>query len=98
MYDKKNFLKGISAKLSVLIGGALTVSGASAVTVPNTQHQPSTDGPTVKSFAARTQLPAKLTLKQQKSGFSRSPNMNPIHHIHRIRPTRRTPPARSSLC
>jgi hypothetical protein len=67
--DKKSFLKGISAKLSVLMGGALLVQGAQATIIPTETASPSAPTTATSTISGRSPLPAKLTLKQQKNGF-----------------------------
>ena len=67
MSEKKNFLNGITAKLSLLMGGALAVAQASAM--PTTSPQSGPNPYTLPSATQRKPLPAKLLLKQQRSGF-----------------------------
>jgi hypothetical protein len=69
MTDTRTFLSRIASKLAVLAGGAVALSAA------NTPAQPihlSTAPPGESSATTRTpgfKVPAKLILKQQKSGF-----------------------------
>jgi hypothetical protein len=69
MSDKKDFFSGIVSKLSILMGGAVLVTGAQASTTPNSTAQVEANGITVSAVGSRKPLPAKLTLKQQNSGF-----------------------------
>ena len=69
MSDKKNFFSGIASKLSVLMGGAVLVTGAAASTTQTLPAPTNENSISVKSGAAGKPLPAKLTLKQQNSGF-----------------------------
>ena len=68
MKDKKDFFGGITAKLSILMGGALLATGAHAsITAPNMSAEP--NGISMNAVGTSKPLPAKLTLKQQSAGF-----------------------------
>jgi hypothetical protein len=69
MSDKKDFFSGIVSKLSILMGGAVLVTGAQASTTPISTVQVEPNGITMQAVGGRRPLPAKLTLKQQNSGF-----------------------------
>jgi hypothetical protein len=67
--DKKDFFGGITAKLSILMGGALLATGAHATstTAPSMSAEP--NGISMNAVGTSKPLPAKLTLKQQSAGF-----------------------------
>jgi hypothetical protein len=69
MSDKKNFFSGIASKLTILMGGAVLVTGAqaSAHSVPTLSVN--ANGISLDAADLRKPLPAKLTLKQQANGF-----------------------------
>ncbi len=69
MNDKKDFFSGIASKLSILMGTAVLVTGAQASTTPTSTVQAESNGITMQAVGARKLLPAKLTLKQQSTGF-----------------------------
>jgi hypothetical protein len=70
MSDKNRLLGGITAKLSMLMGGAIAVTGAQASTPPvqGSLAEPS-NNLTISAEKVGRDLPAKLTLKQQNNGF-----------------------------
>src|ERR1700730_265646 len=87
MSQSKTFLCGIASKLSVLMGGAIVVAGAQASTVPVQTTHIKAPGLNVQVVGANKPLPAKLTLKQQKSGFTliaqhSSHSSHSSHHSH----------------
>jgi hypothetical protein len=87
MSDNKNFFGGIAKKLTVLMGGAIIVTGAQASVTPATTTHIDANRFTVKAVGAYKPLPAKLTLKQQKSGFTliaqhSSHSSHSSHHSH----------------
>jgi hypothetical protein len=87
MSDNKSFLGGIAKKLSVLMGGAIMVTGAQASVTPASITHTDVSSHTVKAIDAYKPLPAKLTLKQQKSGFAliaqhSSHSSHSSHHSH----------------
>jgi hypothetical protein len=69
MSDKKDFFSGIVTKLSILMGGAVLVTGAQASVTPTSTTPVESNGITVQAVGNRKPLPAKLTLKQQNTGF-----------------------------
>ena len=69
MSDKKDFFSGIVSKLSILMGGAVLVTGAQASMTPTSTALVQANGTAVQGVGSRKPLPAKLTLKQQNSGF-----------------------------
>jgi len=68
MNDKKDFFSGIASKLSILMGGAVLVTGAQASTTPISTVPIESNGITMQA-GDRKSLPAKLILKQQSAGF-----------------------------
>ena len=69
MQRKSTLFSGIAAKLSVLVGGAIAVTGAHAYSVsPATPVNDPNELPMLSNNALKT-LPPKLILKQQRSGF-----------------------------
>jgi His-Xaa-Ser system protein HxsD len=69
MKDRKDFFSGIASKLSILMGGAVLVTGAQASTTPTLTVPAESNGITMQATGVRKPLPAKLTLKQQSTGF-----------------------------
>jgi hypothetical protein len=69
MSEKKNFFSGIASKLTILMGGAVLVTGAQASTNMIPTSSQDANSITMDATAMRKPLPAKLTLKQQSSGF-----------------------------
>ena len=69
MSDKKSLFSGIASKISILMGGAIAVTGAQASVVPATTTGIDAQTFTVATASTRKPLPAKLILKQQKNGF-----------------------------
>jgi len=69
MQDKKDFFSGIVSKLSILMGGAVLVTGAQASMTPTSTKPVESTGITMQDSANRRPLPPKLTLKQQSAGF-----------------------------
>ncbi len=69
MNDKKDFFSGIASKLSILMGTAVLVTGAQASTSPISTVQAESNDITMQAVGTRKPLPAKLTLKQQSTGF-----------------------------
>jgi hypothetical protein len=69
MSDKKDFFSGIVSKLTMLMGGAVLLTGAqaSAVSTPVLSAEPNRIS--LEASGARKPLPAKLTLRQQVNGF-----------------------------
>ena len=70
MTRPNGLLKGIAAKLSILMGGAVLATTAQATTAP--LPTPSLGGIDAKnelSPIASQNLPAQLILKQQRTGF-----------------------------
>jgi len=69
MSGKKDFFSGIASKLTILMGGAVLLTGAqgSAATPASLEQNPNTMSADAQNV--RKPLPAKLTLKQQLSGF-----------------------------
>jgi hypothetical protein len=87
MSDKKDFFSGIVSKLSILMGSAVLVTGAQASAAPTSNAQVQANGITVQAVGSHRPLPAKLTLKQQKSGFTliaqhSSHSSHSSHHSH----------------
>jgi hypothetical protein len=69
MSDKKSFFSGIASKLSVLMGGAVLVTGGVALATQTPMISVTAEAQSVPADGARKPLPAKLTLKQQIGGF-----------------------------
>jgi len=69
MTDKKDFFSGIISKLSILMGGAVLVSGAQASMTSTSNATVESNGSTIQAVGSSRSLPPKLTLKQQNSGF-----------------------------
>lgn len=69
MSDKKDFFSGIVSKLSILMGGAVLVTGAQASTTPTSTAQVKANAISAQAVGSRKPLPAKLMLKQQNVGF-----------------------------
>jgi hypothetical protein len=69
MNDKKDFFSGIVTKLSILMGGAVLVTGAQASIAPTATTSVESNGITIQAIGNRKPLPPKLTLKQQNTGF-----------------------------
>jgi hypothetical protein len=69
MSDKRDFFSGIASKLAILMGGAVLVTSAQASTNAIPTFSPDTNNITLDATGLRKPLPAKLTLKQQSSGF-----------------------------
>jgi hypothetical protein len=69
MSENKNFFSGIASKLTILMGGAVLVTGAQASTNMIPTSSQDANSITLDATAMRKPLPAKLTLKQQSSGF-----------------------------
>jgi hypothetical protein len=69
MRDKKDFFSGIVSKLTMLMGGAVLLTGAqaSATSTPVLSVEP--NGISLEAGGAPKPLPAKLILKQQSNGF-----------------------------
>ena len=68
MNDKKDFFRGITNKLTILMGGAVLLTGAQA-SANTAMSSTTSDSISVGAIGARKPLPAKLTLKQQTNGF-----------------------------
>jgi hypothetical protein len=81
MSDKKDFFSGIVSKLSLLMGGAVLVTGAQASTTTISIAPVESDGITVQALGSRKPLPAKLMLKQQNVGFKMIA-AHGSHHSH----------------
>lgn len=67
--NQKKFLSGIASKLALLAGGAiaLTATGTTAQTIATTTDLGTESVASAQSVGLR--MPAKLILKQQRSGF-----------------------------
>lgn len=69
MSDRKTFFSAIGRKLSILAGGAAVLtSGSALASLPATPQQ-ATNATASPAVGNLKPLPAKLTLKQQRSGF-----------------------------
>lgn len=69
MNEKKNFFNGIVTKVSILMGGAVLVTGAQASMTSAPVASAESNSMTMQAVGTRKPLPEKLTLKQQNSGF-----------------------------
>lgn len=66
----KGFLEGIAGKLSILLGGAVAISGMSAAAITTAVPLSQTNAATFPMVKQNVRnLPGKLILKQQRSGY-----------------------------
>jgi len=84
MSDKKSLFSSIAGKISILMGGAIAITGAQASVVPATTTGIDAQTFAIAAASTRKPLPAKLILKQQKSGYQlvASHQSHSSHHSH----------------